>query len=224
MLSNIYKQSDRRPKQEALTVAGLYAVFGVLWILFSDQALVYWVKSPETLTTLQSYKGTAFILLTSGLLFILILNLEARVYRRTIQHADLLVLSGLYQFSLEAFVVTNTQFLIDRASPAFIMYSSYDHAHVNTQDVFEAMGCTLDQANRNKIMTALNSNGHWTGSITRTSSTEAEEKNSEKKQVIYVSARSINLKGEHQYMFTLFDEQKFEAMTAGSSNSNRLVS
>jgi PAS domain S-box-containing protein len=57
----------------ALRVTSVYAVFGFLWILFSD-ALVDWLfsSSPDTKSLIQSIKGILYVIVTSLLLYILI--------------------------------------------------------------------------------------------------------------------------------------------------------
>ena len=59
----------RRPFSIALRTALLYALIAALWILLSDQALALFVSSPQWLTTLQTYKGWAFVGVTALLLY-----------------------------------------------------------------------------------------------------------------------------------------------------------
>ena len=54
-------------------ITALYFLFGGLWIFFSDMLLGYFVRDPELLTTLQTYKGWFYVLITS-ILFYLILK------------------------------------------------------------------------------------------------------------------------------------------------------
>ena len=49
-----------------------YLIFGILWILFSDELLDLLVKDVSLLTTFQTFKGTFFILVTSGFLYMLV--------------------------------------------------------------------------------------------------------------------------------------------------------
>jgi PAS domain S-box-containing protein len=49
-----------------------YLVFGLLWILFSDELLDFLLKDHELLTKFQTYKGAFFILVTSGFLYLLV--------------------------------------------------------------------------------------------------------------------------------------------------------
>lgn len=50
----------------------LYLVFGLAWILLSDELLDFLVKDLKTLSTIQTYKGFFFILITALMLFILV--------------------------------------------------------------------------------------------------------------------------------------------------------
>lgn len=57
------------PGRLALPVALIYAAFVIAWIVFSDRLLSIWVRDPELLTRMQSWKGAAFVLVTSLLLW-----------------------------------------------------------------------------------------------------------------------------------------------------------
>ncbi|HVT71509.1 MAG TPA: PAS domain S-box protein [Lacunisphaera sp.] len=56
----------------AFRVAGFYAVFGAGWILFSDRILALLPVDAAQLTVLQSYKGIAFVVVTTVLLVALL--------------------------------------------------------------------------------------------------------------------------------------------------------
>lgn len=67
-----------------LRIAGLYAFFGILWILFSDTILFSLAPDSALLSRLQTYKGWFFILITASLLFGLMNTMVAR--RNMIMH------------------------------------------------------------------------------------------------------------------------------------------
>jgi len=67
-----------------LRIAGLYAFFGVLWILFSDTILFSLAPDSALLSRLQTYKGWFFILITASLLFGLMNTMVVR--RNKIMH------------------------------------------------------------------------------------------------------------------------------------------
>ncbi len=63
-------------------IAGVYVIFGTLWILFSDQVLSYLVADEASFMVWSSYKGFAFILFTA-LLLLLVLSHAFGVVART---------------------------------------------------------------------------------------------------------------------------------------------
>ncbi len=56
----------------AVKIAALYACIGWSWILFSDRAVVFIAREPETITHISMVKGWIFVLLTAVLLYWLI--------------------------------------------------------------------------------------------------------------------------------------------------------
>jgi PAS domain S-box-containing protein len=58
-------------RSRAWWIAGLYALFATLWILFSDVALSALIPTPELLVEASLYKGLGFVIVTSLLLAIL---------------------------------------------------------------------------------------------------------------------------------------------------------
>ena len=71
-------------RQNALVIGLLYALFGGLWILLSDQALAYFISDPDLRSHLQTAKGWLFIAITSLLLYA---GLTRRFQVRTRQDA-----------------------------------------------------------------------------------------------------------------------------------------
>ncbi|MDX2212977.1 MAG: PAS domain S-box protein [Oculatellaceae cyanobacterium bins.114] len=52
----------------------IYAFFSSVWILFSDRLLELWFRESRSLTQAQTIKGWLFIVVTSGLLYVLMYN------------------------------------------------------------------------------------------------------------------------------------------------------
>ncbi|TVP56287.1 MAG: PAS domain S-box protein [Gemmatimonadales bacterium] len=71
------------PGRSAAVAAGLYAAVGILWIVASDWVLFQLSPGPEAFATLQTWKGTLFVLVTAGFLFILLRFQFARRARAT---------------------------------------------------------------------------------------------------------------------------------------------
>jgi len=63
---------------KALGIAGTYALFGVVWIAFSDQAIAQLVADTDELTRLQTWKGGFFVVITAVLVFVLSRSVLAR--------------------------------------------------------------------------------------------------------------------------------------------------
>lgn len=60
--------------RSAIRIALVYALFGSLWILFSDTLVRLLVDDPGLMSHIQTIKGWLFILVTSLLLYLLVLN------------------------------------------------------------------------------------------------------------------------------------------------------
>lgn len=65
-----------------LVIAGTYVVVGFLWILFSDQLVLFFAGSPEQFARMQTYKGSFYVVVTAVLVWVMIQN-----YSRQ-QHAE----------------------------------------------------------------------------------------------------------------------------------------
>lgn len=59
----------------ALKIAGIYAIFGALWILFSDRALLWILDDPALFLRASVVKGWLFVLISATLLYALISRL-----------------------------------------------------------------------------------------------------------------------------------------------------
>jgi len=64
-----------------------YVVFGLLWILFSDNILSFFVKDMELYSQIQMYKGWFYVLLTGVVLYFLIKADNKKIYNLTKQIA-----------------------------------------------------------------------------------------------------------------------------------------
>lgn len=76
------------PPHGALSIALLYAIFGVLWILLSDQAVGLLFSAPETLTWASMAKGWLFVAVSALLLYILVRRLFGQLtaaHRREVE-------------------------------------------------------------------------------------------------------------------------------------------
>lgn len=62
----------KSPRRSASTIAGIYWILGVAWILFSDKLVSTLATTPEQMTQLQSVKGIAFITMSAATIFLLV--------------------------------------------------------------------------------------------------------------------------------------------------------
>lgn len=75
--------------KNAFIIAIIYLTFGILWIYFSDSLVEILAKNNSTvLSTLQTYKGLFFILITTVLLFILSYKFLSKQLADYICHLD----------------------------------------------------------------------------------------------------------------------------------------
>lgn len=64
-----HHQKSKFFQSQAASIAGIYAVFAFLWILFSDWVLGALVSDVKTLTYLQTLKGWFFVAVTAALVY-----------------------------------------------------------------------------------------------------------------------------------------------------------
>lgn len=76
-----------------LKIVAIYFIVSSLWIEFSDHAVEWFTQDPGKMVTIATYKGTAFVIVTSILLFMLLRNeitkLESEMEIRRKISADL---------------------------------------------------------------------------------------------------------------------------------------
>lgn len=70
---------DGLPQRAALKIAGGYAIFGGLWILFSDRIVLSLAATEAQLTLLQTLKGAGFVLLSAVGIFALVSRAVSRL-------------------------------------------------------------------------------------------------------------------------------------------------
>ena len=105
--------------QVGLRVALLYALFGGLWILLSDRLLAFFVSDISVLTSLQTYKGWAFVA-ASALLIYALLRRELTLreitegkYEESEERYRL-----LFETSIDAILLTAPDGTVHAANPA----------------------------------------------------------------------------------------------------------
>lgn len=97
----------------AIQIAGIYLLLGCAWILFTDRMAASLASNPETLATINLYKGWVFVLLTALLLYWLIYRHTVHVHtseRRLQQVIDALPALIAYVDKDRRYRLTNQAF------------------------------------------------------------------------------------------------------------------
>jgi len=105
--------------QVDLRVALLYALFGGLWILLSDRLLAAFITDVSLLTSLQTYKGWAFVAISALLIYSLLrseLSLR-RITEGKFEESEERY-RQLFETSIDAFLLTAPDGSIHAANPA----------------------------------------------------------------------------------------------------------
>jgi PAS domain S-box-containing protein len=71
-----------------LKISLAYAVFGLVWIFYSDHVLESMSSDPAFITQMQTYKGWAYVLVTAGLIFVLVRHYVVRLFRTLTQASE----------------------------------------------------------------------------------------------------------------------------------------
>ena len=73
-----------------ITIAMVYLAFGLSWILFSDALvqIIFAESNTSTITTVQTYKGLAYVVITTLLLLLLISNFARKLHIAIEQKQD----------------------------------------------------------------------------------------------------------------------------------------
>lgn len=102
-----------------LRVALLYAIFGSLWILLTDQALNTAVSEPRFLALMQTYKGWAFVALSALFIYLLLRaeSAQRRAARRAQSESEERY-RQLFENSMDAILLTAPDGSIYAANPA----------------------------------------------------------------------------------------------------------
>ncbi len=116
-------------KNTAFKVALLYALFSVLWILFSDEILLWFVKDSGRLTTIQMLKGWFFVISTAVIIFFL-LKKEISRLRRT----EKILWSTLHATADGILVVSKEGEILAANSPFAEMWGIPPNFFENTRD------------------------------------------------------------------------------------------
>ncbi|MGB5866400.1 MAG: PAS domain-containing sensor histidine kinase [Arcobacteraceae bacterium] len=118
-----------------IIVVLLYALIGILWITLSDNVLLYFIRDLEKMSTYQSYKGWAFVVITTSLLYLLL-----QWYDKGQQLSQLLLerkkkeLETIIQEAPNPIILHNEEGNITMINKAWVDISGYTHEDIPTID------------------------------------------------------------------------------------------
>lgn len=84
----------------ALSITLFYLVFALLWILLSDQLLIWITEDPELILKYQTFKGIFFVLMTAAFLFLLIQKSNLKLAEEKQRIDDALIAAGKATWSV----------------------------------------------------------------------------------------------------------------------------
>lgn len=117
----------RSEQLQVLLIVGIYILFGILWIYLSDRVLFFAVE-PSLRERIAIAKGTAFVLLSAGLLHLLIATYSRRLKEATLASEERF---GLIADAMPGFVWTarpdGTVDYVNQAFKNFTGLESYDN-------------------------------------------------------------------------------------------------
>ena len=136
MMKKTFKRPGRR---DVLTIIAIYVIFSGAWIYLSDSALVLLIQDQATIMRISIFKGFAFILVTSILLYQLVNRfiLESRQLKEGLQKSDLRF-SLLYEKMMDAFVSVDMNGRLLRFNEVFremLGYSQEELLSLNQGDL-----------------------------------------------------------------------------------------
>ncbi len=131
-MRTIFTKKISEVQNAALKVALIYAGFSVLWILFSDQILLHFIKNAATLTKVQMLKGWGFVAATSFIIYYFLLREIVKVKRGEM---------ALHESQ------ENYQEVFNATSEAIIIHDSETGKILDVnQSMLEMFGYTYDEA------------------------------------------------------------------------------
>jgi PAS domain S-box-containing protein len=110
---------------EKIRIVAIYALFGSLWIYLSDTVVGWLIRDPVVITRLSVYKGLLFIILTSGLLYFLIVRYLTRMaeYNRQLLKSEERFISIFNNMSDAIFIHdAGTGAIVDANESVFRMF------------------------------------------------------------------------------------------------------
>ena len=130
-------RSSKPEVRIALRVMIYYTVFSLLWIFFSDSAIESLAKSKNQLTTIQTLKGTLFVILSGLLVFALVYfsTVKRFLLERKIGQVEKHY-EQVFRNSSDAIVITDMNYRVLLCNTAAVSIFRYSESDLQAKDVF----------------------------------------------------------------------------------------
>ncbi|MEX0604585.1 MAG: EAL domain-containing protein [Marinobacter sp.] len=152
-------------KTSPVRIALIYGAISLVWIAFSDQAvaILFSEASDKTQTLVQTFKGSLFVLLSSGLVWYLVHRTVNKLHRA----GSLLNVQGtVIENTHNSIVTANAQKCVVYVNKAFCDMTGYAATDVIGQPLRSLLSGTGDCADYQTLWGELESAGVWRGELT----------------------------------------------------------
>lgn len=126
-----------------------YLIFGILWILFSDNVLDLLLSDDSLLTEFQIYKGSFFIMVTSGFLYFFVKSHMKKLrFAESERIESERHYKALFNDNLQVILLVNPQTgKIEDANQAACNYYGWTHYELCKKHIYDINILTVEQIN-----------------------------------------------------------------------------
>ncbi|WP_337058975.1 phosphodiesterase DibA [Pseudomonas sp. USHLN015] len=158
-----------KPKLSAMKLVLPYFLLASAWILFSDHLLQVLSLDGSRLNALQSAKGMLFVVVTSGLLYLLVClhmrRLRAYLQARREQESSLRQAAAVFDATQEGVLVTDAEQHIVHVNRAFARITGFEEREVLGQTPVLFKSGRHDEAFYQSMWNALKNRHAWSGEV-----------------------------------------------------------
>ena len=158
-----------KPKLSAMKLVLPYFLLASAWILVSDHLLQVLSPDGSHLNALQSAKGLLFVVITSGLLYLLVClhmrRLRAYLQARREQESSLRQAAAVFDATQEGVLVTDAEQRIVHVNRAFARITGFEEREVLGQTPVLFKSGRHDEAFYQSMWNALKNRHAWSGEV-----------------------------------------------------------
>jgi diguanylate cyclase (GGDEF)-like protein/PAS domain S-box-containing protein len=146
----------------------VYAVLGLAWISFSDR-VVEGTFPPDMITTVQTWKGWAFVAFTAALVFVTSLRALAQqaavTEARRADETKIRQAATVYAHTREGVMITGPDARIIATNPAFTTITGYEEAEVLGRNPSLLKSSMHDRGWYREMWRSIQDAGYWQGEV-----------------------------------------------------------